>query len=480
LLIRNDLFQRLGRFDERYVPAYCEDTDLAFKVREAGLKVFYQPASVVIHYEGVSHGTDLGAGVKSYQVVNQKKFHGRWREVLELGHFPNAQNVALARGRTRGRRTVLVIDHYVPQPDRDAGSRTMWQFMRMFRRHGWEVKFWPENLWPDPIYTSWLQQRGIEVIYGSEYHKRFEEWMREHGALIDSVLLSRPHISVEFIDAIRRYTGAPILYYGHDIHHLRIDEQLKVEPSDALRRERELFLNLEHEVWSRVDTIYYPADGETDYVRQWLGKHGCKAAARTIPVYAFDSFPEHPERNLDQRHDVLFVAGFAHAPNIDAAVWMVEHVMPLLRGQLPGMRLFLVGSNPSERVMALASEDVVVTGFVADAELEQYYASARVAIAPLRYGGGMKGKVIEAMRFGLPCVTTPIGAQGLEKARDFLAVGSDPEAIAERIVALARDDVLWKNVSRAAQAFARENFSEQALWRVVSSDMTHPHRQAGN
>jgi GT2 family glycosyltransferase/glycosyltransferase involved in cell wall biosynthesis/SAM-dependent methyltransferase len=474
LLIPAELFKCLGRFDESYVPAYCEDTDLAFKVRAHGLKVYYQPRSVVVHHEGVSHGTDLNSGIKAYQVRNQRTFLERWKQALGADHFPNGEQVALARGRTAGRPVVLVVDHYVPQPDRDAGSRTMWQFMKMFRKQGIEVKFWPENLWHDPVYTQLLQDAGIEVIYGPEYRKGFENWMQENSQMVDCVLLSRPHVSVHFIDAIRRHSSARILYYGHDIHHLRIDEQLKLEPGRELQRKRERFAQMEQEVWSKVDTIYYPADGETERVRDWLRRNGGKAEARTIPVYAFDSFPEAPESNLAERRDLIFVAGFAHAPNIDAARWFVAEVFPRVLAVAPDTRLFLVGSNPTDEVKSLAGDAVTVTGFVSDEELARRYRASRVAVAPLRYGGGMKGKVIESMLFGLPCVTTATGAQGLCDARAFLQVSDDPADMAAKIVTLLKDDELWEKASLMSQAFVRERFSEAALWSIVSCDMGWP------
>lgn len=477
LLIPRDLFEKLGRFDEIYAPAYCEDTDLAFKVRAAGLKVYYQPKSVVIHHEGVSHGTDINSGIKAYQIQNQKKFFERWREELERGHFSNAENVILARGRTRSKPTILVIDHYVPQPDRDAGSRTMCQFMHMFRRQGVDVKFWPENLWYDPIYTNQLQQDGIEVIYGFEYHEQFDAWLKENGHIFDCVLLSRPHVANGFIDAIRQYSRAKILYYGHDIHHLRMDEQIKLQPSIQLAKDRDRFAAFEREIWSKVDVIYYPAEGETRNVRDWLKSHGAAAQAHTIPVYAFDSFPTEPERNLQERRGIIFVAGFAHAPNVDAAIWLVNEIFPHIREQLPDAHLYLVGSNPTESVKGLASDFVTVTGFVTDDELATHYLQARVAMAPLRFGGGMKGKIIEAMRFGLPCVTTSSGAQGLGDAL-FLGVSDEPAEMARKVAALMRDDRLWLDVSKASQAFARERFSEDALWKIVSRDMVWPIQKA--
>ncbi len=129
-----------------------------------------------------------------------------------------------------------------------------------------------------------------------------------------------------------------------------------------------------------------------------------------------------PEQNLAVRHDLMFVAGFAHPPNADAATWFVHEVLPHIRERHPQIHLDLVGSNPSAEVMALAGEGVTVTGFVTDEELAARYGRARVVVAPLALmAAGVKGKVIEAMRFGVPCVTTSAGIQGLAQTDDFLA-----------------------------------------------------------
>ena len=472
LLIAKGLFDRLGRFDERYVPAYCEDSDLAFKVREAGLKVYYQPASVVIHHEGTSHGTDVNVGMKAYQVINQQHFLARWRATLERENYPNGQSVFRARGRTRSTPTILIVDHYIPQPDRDAGSRTMWQFILMFLHRGYSVKFWPDNLYRDPVYAPLLQQRGVEIMYGAEYQNGFDSWMRQHGAELTHVLLSRPDVAVNMIGSVRAHSRAKLLYYGHDIHHLRLQEQCHLYPDDkTLRTESERIKRVEHKVWARVDAVYYPSASETDHVRRWLAKRAPQVHCHTVPAYAWDQFPDDPAGNLGERHDLLFVAGFAHQPNADAAAWFVGEVMPLVKQQQPTVQLGLVGSNPSPAVQALQGAGVQVSGFVTDEELAQRYASARVVVAPLRYGAGVKGKVIEAMHFGVPCVTTTTGAQGLAAAAGFLPAVDDASAFARHVLRLITDDAEWRRVSAAAQEFVQANFTESAQWQAFAPEM---------
>ena len=472
LLIRKDLFDRLGRFDERYLPAYCEDSDLAFKVREAGLKVYYQPESVVVHHEGVSHGTDEAAGIKAYQPVNQQKFRERWRDALARDNYANGENVFRARGRTRGRPTVLVVDHYVPEPDRDAGSRTMWQFVQGFLRHGYVVKFWPENLHRNPVYTTALQQIGVEVVYGKEYEGRFDEWMRQYGGEIDVVLLSRPHIAVDYLDALRRHSRAQLMYYGHDIHYLRMDEQLELQPDNALlRSERNVAQCQERRVWERVDAVYYPSDDETRVVRAWLDANAPKVRCYTVPAYAYPPPLSDPGANLAERRGLVFVAGFGHPPNVDAAEWLVHDVMPRVWTMRPDVRLDLVGSNPSDAVMALRDERVGVTGFVSDDELMERYLKARLAVAPMRFGGGVKGKVIEAMWHGVPCLTTSSGVQGMAEVRAWMPVADDAEAMAALILRYLDDDSLWRAASAHGQVFVLDHYTAEAQWRAFQTEL---------
>jgi GT2 family glycosyltransferase len=146
LMVRRSVFDALGGFQERYAPAYFEDTDLCFRLRRMGLKTLYQPRSVVLHFEGLSHGRDLDVGIKSCQVVNRTRFVQEWADTLAADHFANGQHLLRARERAHGRCIALVVDHEVPQPDRDAGSRTMICIMNALRSAGMVVKFWPQNL----------------------------------------------------------------------------------------------------------------------------------------------------------------------------------------------------------------------------------------------------------------------------------------------------------------------------------------------
>ena len=468
LLIRSDLFAELGGFDQRYVPAYCEDSDLAFQVRAHGLKVYYTPFSVVVHHEGISHGTDTGSGIKAYQVRNQQLFMERWGEAL-AEHFPNGEEVFRARERSFKKPLVMVIDHYVPQPDRDAGSRTMLQFLQRLQELGFAVKFWPDNLAYDPTYTPQLQAMGIEVFYGAEWAGGFARLMADEGKQFDAFLVSRPHIAPNYLDAIRRHSDGRIVYYGHDLHFRRLLQEYELSGDPQILIEAEKYRVLEKQVWSNTDVVLYPSIEEVNALQTLVPE----IDSRVVPPYCFPRFVD--DATIEGRKDILFVAGFGHPPNVDAALWLHDEVMPLVWARRPDVKLRLVGSNPTEQVRSLASEDTEVTGYVSDEVLLEHYRSARLAVVPLRFGAGIKSKVVEALQQGLPLVTTPVGAQGLAGIEAVAVVAFDPRALADAILDLLADDKQWLRRSREGADFAASRFSTETMRESLALAFDLPH-----
>jgi len=466
IMLPRELWQQLGGFDERYSPAYYEDTDLAFAVRAAGKKVYYQPAALVVHFEGKSHGVDVGSGVKARQVRNQAKFLSKWRDTLAREHAVNGQDVFCARDRSLRKPCILVIDHYVPQPDRDAGSRSMWCIMRVLLDMGLNVKFWPQNLRYDPEYARQLESLGVEIIHGNRFVAAFEQWIERYGPFVDYVLLSRPHVSVEFIDEIERHSRAKVIFYGHDLHHQRMRLEAEVTGNADLRLRVEAMRELEESLWRRADVVYYPSYLETDEV----SRRCPSVTARTLPAYFFEPLAADPP-GPENRAGILFVAGFAHPPNVDAARWLVQEIMPIVRAYVPGVHLWLAGSNPTQEVRSLQSQHVTVTGYVTDAELEGLYRTCRVAVVPLRFGAGVKHKVLEAMHQGLPLVTTPVGAQGLPGLDEAIPVHADAIGIASAIGRTLVDDREWGAQSARGREFVERHYSRASMEEVLQRDI---------
>lgn len=472
IMVRAPLFEALGGFDEAYVPAYCEDSDLAFRIREAGLRVVYEPRSVVVHFEGKSHGTDVGSGIKAYQVANTERLRERWKAVLQRDHMADPKDVLRARDRARHRPVILVVDHYVPEPDKDAGSRTIMAFLQALCSEGWVVKFWPQNRVYSPDYTPPLQDLGIEVI-DSRWSGSFENWIALNGHALDHVLVSRPNVAMDVIGPLVSHTLARLSYYGHDLHFLRMRRQAEVTEDAALLEDSKQMEARERNLWRRFDNVIYPSVLETDVV----AAESPSIRARTIVPYFFEAFEEReapPEGST-----VLFVAGFAHPPNIDAAKFLVQEVMPLVWAKMPHVHLQLVGSHPSAEVRALAGRHVEVTGWVSAEQLHRHYLDARVAIIPLRFGSGIKSKTVEAMSVGLPLVTTSIGAEGLQGLGDICPIDDDPQRLAAGILHLMGDDAAWLEQSRRQVRYAEAHFSLHALSESLLSALDEKREGAG-
>jgi O-antigen biosynthesis protein len=455
LMVRRALFDDLGGFDGHFAPAYYEDADLAFRLRARGHATLYQPRSEVVHIEGASHGTDLRNGVKAHQVLNQARFLARWGSVLAARHMPRGTREVRARDHAAGRTVVLVVEHCAPEPDRDAGSQTILAFIGALCAAGAVVKLWVELVRPERRYVSALQDMGVEVIDGGP--PAFEAWMARNGAELDRVLLSRPEVAAAHLGTVRRHSAARVAYYGHDLHFRRLRAQFAVTGAPAHAAEAARLERLERWLWGAVDAVLYPSEQEAAAVRQSVPA----ARAYAVAPYSFATFGA--PRTPPEGTFLLFVGGFAHAPNEDAVAWFVSEVLPRVRARVPEVRLIAAGSNVTPRVWSLAGPAVAIRPDLPPDELRRLYLGARVVVAPVRYGAGVKLKVVEALREGVPLVTTATGAQGLPGLTQVAAVADDAASFADAVCRLLTDDTVWQARCAAQIAYARAHFNEAVL-----------------
>ena len=477
------LWRQMGGFDPIYSPAYCEDSDLAFRIRATGYRTVYQPHSVLVHHEGRSHGRDTRGGIKAYQVVNQAKLLERWRQTLIAENLPHGEDVFLARDRSKNRPHILIVDHYLPQWDQDAGSRTMLHFIRAFVDRDFQVTIWPDNLNEDREYAVQLQRMGVEVIYGRQYVNRFDAWMVENGRYLDYVLLSRPHIAERYIDTVRQYK-AKLIYYGHDLHCMRARSTYEVsgDPSDL--SEAETWEYRELAVAKRSDVVMYPGIEEVAFI---AARVPTKVSVIRPPITIFDEdeFTEASGAiNLGREIDpyaLMFVGGFAHTPNGDGVDWFLNEVWPLLLAHDKRFTLRIAGSRMPDALQARRELGVTMLGRVSEEELKHLYATSSVAIVPLRFGGGIKGKVIEAFAKGVPVVMTEIGAQGIVDAETLGFVSpSDGQRFAEAVIQAAEDRE--EALRRAGQGldFLRRQYSQKAFCDLLGAEVPELLGRAGS
>ncbi len=467
IMIRKKVWEEIGGFDIRFAPAYCEDSDLAFEVRKRGFKVVYQPLSKVVHFEGVSNGTDTSRGLKSYQVENSKKFLAKWKETLDKENYPNGTEVFAAKDRSRYKKHILVVDHYVPMHDKDAGGKTTFMYLKLFVKMGFQVTFIGDNFYPHEPYTTELNQMGIEVLYGDYYSENWQKWLSENGKWFDYVYLQRPHISIKYIDAVRKYTQAKIFYYAHDLHHIREYREYEMTGDEEKIKSSERWKQIEYELFTKADIGHVVGTYEEHVMQEALPDK----LIHSIPAYMYEKMPEKIEKDFSKRKDIMYVGGFGHPPNIDAVLWFGREVFPKVLESYPEMIWYVAGSKVTDEIQALASKNIRVLGFVSDEDLEELYRNTRIDIAPLRVGAGVKGKVVEAAYYQTPLVTTDIGGEGLDVTMGNMVIANDADSMAAEIISLYEDHARLKEMSDAGEEFIKKYFTYENAEMILRKDM---------
>ncbi|MBF8984855.1 glycosyltransferase [Lutibacter sp. B2] len=453
IMIKKDLWNKIGGFDERYAPAYFEDADLAFEVRKYGYKVMYQPKSVVVHFEGISHGTNSSSGIKRYQNLNRKKFISKWNEVLKKEHFKRGEHILWARDRSANKKTILVIDRNVPQYDTNAGNRTTYQYLKLFVEMGLNVKFMPNDFYQREPYTLELQQLGIEVLYGQWYSTNHKEWIKENANKFDYVYLNRPNISIKYLDFIKKYANAKILYYGHDLHYVRMLKRYEIEKKEELLKKAEHYRRIESKLFKVADIILTGSKTEEQTIKNIVPYK----KVMSIPAFYYESFKSNSS-SFKSRKDIMFVGGFLHCPNVDAVKWFVKEIFPKVLEKIPSIKFYIVGSNPPKEILDLNSDNIIVKGFVSDKELANLYKQVKLVVIPLRYGAGIKGKTIEAMYNQVPIVTTDFGIEGLKGINKIIRSYNNVNDFAKQIVDIYFDNKKLEESSKSYTQYIEENF----------------------
>jgi len=464
IMLPRSLWNQCGGFDRGYAPAYYEDVDLAFRVRAAGRKVYYQPHCTIIHHEGKSNGVDTGQGIKHHQVVNQKRFHERWEETLKA-HLPNAEQVFRARDRSVNKKTILFIDHYVPHIDQDAGSRNIYCYLKLFLHYGFNVKFIGDNFYPHQPYQDILEEHGIEVLTGAHMMNNWQQWLEQNGRYIDYVLLNRAHTTARWIEPLRQHTKAPLLFCGVDLISRTLRRAYEDYGDPKHLEESQAWIEKEAFVISRVDYVYYPSGEEVRVLREaYPGK-----LIEMAPLYFLSPKPGFVPPLPLVRADLLFVCSFGHPPNVDALRWFLTEVFPKVRAQHSAIRLNVVGRNPPQEFTTPADDSIVFHGFVTDEALTELYSRCRISVVPLRIGGGIKGKILEAFYNGIAVVTTRIGVEGIPATEEHCEIVDDLDQFAARLSALYEDDERLQRYYTQSYEMVIREYSIETLARVFST-----------
>lgn len=450
LMTTRSIWDQVGGLSTYLEPMYFEDTDLAFKVREAGLTTWYVPSSIVYHYEGLTSGTDIGSGFKRFQEVNRPKFKRRWSQAFtgfsKVGTAPDLEKDRGIAGR------ILFIDYTTPTPDRDAGSYAAIQEIRLVQSLGYKVTFLPENLAWMGSYTEDLQKAGVEVIV-APFFRSIDEFLTARAGEFDAFYITRYHVMQNLAPRIRAlHPEARILMNNADLHYLRLLRRGMADRNTAQIEAAREVRDQEIAAMRAADLVlsYNPTEHAViDAISE--------GTVKVMPCPWVLDLPETvPPR--DGRSGLSFLGSFQHHPNLEGLTWFLREVMGPLALTRPDIRLSIYGSRMPEAIKTMASETIDPVGYIEDASTA--YDGHLVFVAPLLSGAGIKGKVLNALARGIPCILSPVAAEGIGLRDGEDCIIADRQQDWTTAIARLHDDAdLWQHLADNARAHAARTYS---------------------
>lgn len=342
---------------------------------------------------------------------------------------------------------ILVIDAWLPTPERDSASLRMFHLLDLLREFG-SVTFAADDLRARYSGLRAVEQLGVRVVHHS---------LAEHPAenSYDAIFLSRAPVAEKYLALAKQLAPrAKIIFDTTDLHYLRMFRGAQVLNNRMLLRRALEMKRTEFALMRAADlTLVVSA------VEQAMLARDCPEARVQILSNILDVQPG--ARSFDERAGILFIGAFPHQPNADAMQWFCVDILPRVRATLGNVKITIVGSQPPEWLQAFHAENFIVAGHVPD--LAPLLHQTRLTIAPLRYGAGVKGKVLQSMSYGVPVVATPIAAEGIpaQERRDIL-IANDAKAFADAMHELYGDETLWQTLAQNGTRIIQEHFSRDA------------------
>jgi O-antigen biosynthesis protein len=467
------LFAELGGFDTAFVPGYFEDVDYCFRLKERGLRTIYEPRSRVVH---VRSATATSQRARRMVEQNRSVFFERWSDRLSarprLRELPTHPERLVAARDAEALDRILVIDDRVPHFDRGSGDTRMSKMLADL------AALWPDGritlAAPDGTraeqYAPPLLAQGIEVACPPV---DWGEWFRLRRFHYSVVIVSRALNFERFGDLIRQTQPQALVVFDIEALSHRLFESMAKTVSDPervqfARAEAARMRALEFRAIQDVDAVFCVSEEERQIARE---------IAPYTPSFLLPGSARVLERppGFGERANVVFYGGFLAgpgSPNEDALLHLVQEMFPRIREALPDVVLYVVGADPTPAVQALHGDGIEVVGYVEDPY--DWLARARLHVHPIRFGAGIKNKLLDTIGAGLPFVTTSSGAEGMQLG-DLMPglVADEPEAFAERVVALYGDEARWTRVQSHLLDLARERFSRRASRRALVEAMSH-------
>lgn len=381
--------------------------------------------------------------------------------VVSRNKYPSKLEYEMIGLEQQNRDIVLVFDTTIARFNQNAGHRATKEYIDILLEMNAQIIYIVDNFRYDEKYTSYFQQKGIMAVYGCEWECNFEKKLKKYICNVIYAFINRPQVAQRYVGLLRTLNpNIYIAHFGHDIHFLRLTREAQVTGDKNLLCEADKYREMELGLLDKVDVSGYPSKYEVEYLRNYA-PHAC---IEYFPLYFFEN--KTITCRSTESEGLLFVGSFGHPPNVDAVRWLITGIMPEVWARLDNVPVYIIGANPPAELQMEENENVRFCGFVEEDELSKYYERCKMAIAPLRYGAGMKGKVLEAMYYGTPTLTTPIGAEGIE-GNTGIMVADGAREFAECIIKHYNDMEQLNKLSQIEQTYILENFSKKQLKDII-------------
>jgi GT2 family glycosyltransferase len=478
LLTPRGVWEKEHGFDETFRPAYYEETDYCMRLWQRGLRVVYDPAVVVLHYEFASAVSTASA--LELQAAHRKIFAAKHASAL-LRHLDSGLSSILA-GRTHPAagpsvpRRALYIDDRVPHVWLGSGFPRARTVLLALRKFGFFVSIFTLATLDEEWTTVYSDlPRDIEVI-NEMGASLLEAFLRQRHDYYDAIIVSRPHNMNVFKPILEKspewFARTSVIYDAEALFAPR-DIGLRAVRGERLSpAEVEKIHTAEVALAAVADCVI--AVSEAD--RAAFQARGIERVHLLGHSLEADPTPS----KFEERAGFLFVGVIAEddSPNGDSLIWFLSEVWPHIRKGLGDRaRLTIAGANESGRVRDLAGPEVTLTGTVEN--ISTLYDRARVFVAPTRFAAGMPHKVHEAAARGLPVVGTPVLSTQLEWTDDLqMKVASDAAIFAEKCIALHEDENTWNRIRTNALDAIRVDCSPPSFERHLREilDLEIPHK----
>jgi glycosyltransferase involved in cell wall biosynthesis len=448
-MVRKTFWLDANGFDERYVPAYCEDSDLALTAWKKNMKVVIEPKSWVIHHEGLSHGTSVSNGLKKHQVINTRKLFAKWEEELrehwkDFG-LPRFEATRSSKG------IVVVCDRQLPCALRDAGSVRTMQIIKHLQALGYHVVLKAIDNGTTQVDIDFMQSSGVEVhLHANDFYQTLK--MRQ--SRIKAIWTIRHEVFEYFSDSLMKI--APDAIFIADLMDLEYNKNYEPESGIYSRQLK---------IAKKIDKIVLVSEIEAQSLNK-VSKKG------NVSVVWAEYEPMQNNIEWSNSNGLIFVGGFKHLPNLEGIEWFAHRVVPELRKLGFNAPIRVVGSGlTSNQKDELQSKGLQILGPQLD--LASLYSQSRIAIIPLLNGAGRKGKVGEALSYGIPIVSTTVGVEGFANLQSAgISVADSPVEMAKAIYEMHEQNELWSNAANLSKDYCKSNLSSMAMRNVISKLLT--------